>query len=184
MEALHQGGLPIIYQPGQEKIGRQESDGYTPNPGPLHEVGQMWYMKPNFQRLMPDGSLVKILFDGIPHLPRGEYKIIWMDRNVKEIKASCERVDKHLRQVGVKEHPERTYPFDSFRDYNQEDMDHVLGICQARSDMDLIPVFFRDVIKYPGVVFESLKNIYDIPIDPEKAAAVIDKKHYRMRCAS
>ena len=185
MKALHKGGLPVISAPGQDKIGANEIDGYVPSPSGVYEVGQMWYMRPKHQRLIPDNALVKILFDGLPHLPKGEYKIIWMVRGVKEIKASCERVDRHLRQEGVKEHPERTYPFDSFRDYSQEDMDHVLGICKARTDMEAIEVHFRDVIGYPGIVFENLKKIHGIPIDVSKAVSVINRKHYRyrIRCA-
>lgn len=182
MKALYSGLTEgqILYQPGQEKKGNVELEGYHPNPSGLSEVGQGYYMDAVFLRKIPDNSLLKILFDGLPFLPKREYKIIWMDRDVDEILASCEKVDQHLRAVGVKNNPKKWYPFDSFRPYRQGNIDHVLGICEARNDIDLIRVNFRDVIENPLETFVNLKK-QGIPIDPAKSAKVVNPKHYRYR---
>lgn len=179
MRALYTGLKTgqILYRPEQEKIGSQVENGYTPNPSGLHEVGQAYYMNATFLRGMPDGSLVKILYDGLPCLPKGNYTVFFMRRDPKEIAASCDRVDRHLRQIGVTENPMRWYPFDSFRPYRQEDIDHVLGICEARSDINLVHVDFRWTVRNPLETFRRLSTV--IPIDPEKSASVVNESYYR-----
>lgn len=175
----------VLYQPGQEKIGEQEEDGYFPNPSGLLEVGQWYYMSAQFLRMIPDESVLKILYDGLPNLPQGDYTIIFMERDQAEIEESCGRVDKHLRQVGVVENPARDYVFDTFRPYRQDDIDHVLGIMEARSDVRLLRVRYRDVIDDPLGTFIKLSKTPLgrplLPIDPEKAAEIVNPEHYRCR---
>jgi hypothetical protein len=186
MKAIYDGMKDgaVLYQPGEhEKTGNKPVEGYIPNPSGLWEVGQMYYMNSKFLREMPQSSLVKILYDGLPTLPKGRYTIIFMRRDPKEIKQSCERVDKHLRQVGVVENPKQWYPFDCFRPYRQEEIEHVLGICEARQDMRVIQVDFSRVIESPLTLFRALKNA-GLPIDHHKSAAVINPNYYRCRGAA
>jgi hypothetical protein len=181
MKALYAGLTEgqILYQPGQERIGAQEENGYLPNPSGLHEVGQAYYMRPRFLRQIPDGSLLKVLYDGLPHLPKRDYVVVFMHRDPDEIQASCDRVDLHLRQVGVNENGKAWYPFDSFRPYSQEDIDHVVDICEVRADIKLIHVDFRWLVENPLESFRRLSTA--IPIDPEKSAEIIKPDFYRFR---
>jgi hypothetical protein len=178
MRAMHDGGLQCLVQIDQEKLNTGED--YIPNPDGLWEVGQTYYTSPKFLRLMQDGDCVKILFDGLASIPKGEYKVIFMHRHVDEINLSIERVDKHLRSQGIPENKMMLRPFDVFRPYNQDDIDHVLGICEARSDIELIQVQYRDVIENPIMVFEGLKK-RGIPINVEKSAAIVNQNYYRSR---
>jgi len=177
----------VLYQPGQERIGEKAEGGYLPNPSGLLEVGQWYYMNAEFLRQIPDESVVKILYDGIPNLPQGDYVVVFMERDPDEIRASCDRVDRHLRQVGVVENPARDYVFDCFRPYRQEDIDHVLGICEARDDIHLIRVQYRDLVDDPVSTLSRLASTPLgrplLPIDPERAAEIIDSKHYRYKNA-
>jgi hypothetical protein len=188
MKALHKGGIAAIYSE-QIEAGNPDAFGYQPNPGGLYEVGFNQYMNADFlRRFMPDDSVIKIMFDGLPCLPQRKYKIIWMDRDPDEIKASTDRVDKHIIDASggaVRPGSEagkvtNVLPFCNFRPYCQEDIDHVLGICDARSDMHVIRVNFHDMISQPHHEFETLR-LMGVPIDPEKAAAVIDSKLWRIR---
>jgi hypothetical protein len=185
MKALHHGGLSPILNPKMEGVNLDD-DGYQPNPGGLYEVGLNQYMDMEFQRAIPDGSVVKILFDGLPFLPYRDYKIIWMERDLDEIKASTERVDQYIRSTTKQiEQPEvrratSILPFNCYKPYNQTDIDHVLSICDARSDMHVIRVNFHDMISQPHHEFETLR-LMGVPIDPEKAAAVINPKLWRIR---
>lgn len=187
MRAIQNGLLSgaVLYQPGQEKIGDGDEGGYTPNPSGLLEVGQWYYQNAEFLRQIPDESVVKILYDGLPNLPRGDYMVIFMERDPEEIRASCDRVDRHLRQVGVVENPARDYVFDCFRPYRQDDIDHVLGICEVRADIRLHRVNYRDMVDNPVETFRGLARTNLgrplLPIDPERAAEIIDSKHYRFR---
>jgi hypothetical protein len=103
-----------------------------------------------------------------------------MTREQGEIEASCQRLDKHLKQEGVVENPKAWYPFDVFRPYRQEDIDHVLSICDARDDMEVIVLPYGDVIEQPQAVFAAIER-FGFPIDPEKAASVVDPDLYRFR---
>jgi hypothetical protein len=181
MQALH-AGMPdhiLASTHADQRTGNIEHKGYVPNPGPLLEVGGN-YLDAKFLRELPDNVLIKIFFDGLPNLPAGDYKVIFMIRDEWEINDSCKKADKHLRAIGVPENLPSDSTFYLFRPYNQDDIDHVLGICEARSDISLIKVNYSDVIKHPKHEFETLR-LLGVPIDPAKAAAVIDPEYYRSR---
>jgi hypothetical protein len=168
MRILGESDIEVIYQPAQETLHQvapatSEHDSYDPHPSKLWEAGQGWYMRPNFGRMINDeqnnpgakSPAIKILFDGLPHLPKGEWKVIFLLRDIEEIDASTKFLDRHLRRTGVKENGMLHYPFDCFRPYDQDDIDHVLGICDARADIELIKLQFRDIVEDP----EKIKNI-------------------------
>jgi hypothetical protein len=194
MHALSFGstGLDMLAAPSMED-NNPEFEGYKPNPNGLFEVGIVRYLEPRFLRKIPDNCLVKILFDGLPNLPQipgvdNLYKIIFMSRDVDEIKRSCDRVEQFRQDLNIaadsfEDSPleiTRILPFSCFRPYNQEDIDHVLGICSVRRDIDLTFIDYAEVIDDPLSVFTRLKSL-GWPIDPEKCASVIDPKLYRTR---
>ena len=177
-------GWGMLTQPDQERLN-QPRDGYIPNPGPLNEVGRMYYKSAKFLRLMPDQSLVKILWDGLPNLPSGNYVVVFMDRDEREINESIARSDAHLRASGVKENPQTLYTFDVFRPYERENVDHVLGIMEQRMDVELLRVNFRDMVNDPIKTFKKIRHTplgkIRVPIDIERAAEVIRPDYYRVR---
>jgi hypothetical protein len=182
MKALYAGlqSGEVLYTPEQNHIGSKDIDGYAPNPSQLWEVGQTFYMNPEFPRKIPDGSLLKILYDGLCHLPQRAWTIVFMHRDPDEIKASCDRVDAHLRAANVRENPKAWLPFDVFRPYNQQDIDHVIGIMEMRADVKLIHIQFADLMANPLETFQALQA-EGIPIDPLKCAAVINPDFHRFR---
>jgi len=181
MQALYKGLFhgEVLYQPDLEKLN-PDADGYAPNQGPLMEVGRAYYMNAAFLREIPDDSLVKILYDGLPCLPARDYRVVFMERDESEIKASLARSDAHLRANKVAENMDYGHTFDVFRPYRQEDIDHVLGIVRCRTDIDLTRMKFSEVIARPEAMFESLSDM-GWPIDPKKAASVVNPELYRFR---
>ncbi|KKM20420.1 hypothetical protein LCGC14_1645610, partial [marine sediment metagenome] len=193
--ALHKGGIPAIFMPDME-VCNPDNNGYQPNPGGLYEVGLPQYMNADFLREIVDESAIKIMFDGLPFLPYRDYKIIWMERDPEDIEKSTERVDLHIIETACGSLPSSAsvknalqkkaenittlLPFNCFKPYNQKDMDHVLGICEARSDMCVIKIQFSELIRQPRRVFTTLK-LMGVPINVHKAAAVIDPKLHRIR---
>ena len=162
-------------------VDHKRTDGYHPNPNGAYEVGTMAYQEPAFLRSIPPSSLIKILFDGLPILPRGEYKIIFMERDVEEIRASIKRVKEYLKDGDTTSEELTKYlPFSCFRPYNQVEIDHVKGICEARSDIDLTVVNYNDVINDPLKEFSRLQAL-GWPIIPGVCAGTIDEKLYRSR---
>ncbi len=188
VRALHAGGIGVLYNPTLE-AANPDRDGYQPNPGGLYEVGFISYMSPKFLRLMPDGCVVKIMYDGIVNLPKGDYKIIFMERDLEEIAASSQRVDDHIIASGKESainHPvTATLPFCCYRTYNQDNIDHVLGIMDTRSDVEVIRVNYADVIADPKHALARIKYTplgkVRIDFDEDSAAAVIDPELHRER---
>ena len=189
MQALLAGlgpgsGWGVLTQQHQERLNK-EANGYIPNPGPLYEVGRMFYKSAKFLRMIPDQSLVKIFWDGITNLPKGDYIVVWMDRDEAEINASIAKSDAHLRATGVKENAQTHYTFDIYRPYNRDDVEHVLGIIEQRQDMRLIRIDFKDLIENPEWAFEQIRHTplgkTLVPIDVQAAAEVIKPEHYRVR---
>jgi len=184
MEAIHNGlghdkpEWKLFYQESKDGLNRLK-DGYAPNPGKLHEVGRQHYIRARFLRELPDRAIIKIFYDGIVNIPRGEYIVLWMERDAQEINDSVARSDAHLRATGVKENAPSPYTFDVYRPYNQVDMDHVLGIMEMRRDVDLVRVNFRDLIEDPEGVFTEIGR--RLPVDVDAASKVINPRYYRCR---
>jgi hypothetical protein len=195
MAALYAGakGLDLLVAPILEEANL-ELDGYQPNPNGLYEVGLVRYLEARFARKIPDDALIKILFDGLPTLPKGDYKIIFMTRDEAEIVASIDKVEAHFEACEDEflkrnpdgkprqDHNEHTQllPFCSLRPYNREDVQHILGICEARTDFDVMCIDYAEVIETPLETFTRLQDL-GWPIDPEKCASTIDKSLYRVR---
>ncbi len=203
MLALHYAGMRAIYNPDlNNKDYKPDPEGYAPNAkAGLFEVGYFALLDPLFYKTLvehpEDGFILKIPWDCLVYLPKGDWKIIFMNRDAEEIDRSCARVDKYLKEYGDKDVLEermnqlipksKALPFSIYRKYNQEHIDHVLGIMETRSDVELIPVQYQDVINNPVKVFESIKYTPSgkerLPIDIDKAASVINPELHRVRTA-
>jgi hypothetical protein len=189
--------MVLAYSKDDHSLGGcVERNGYAPCPTPLFEVGAAAYHNPDFLRNMPDNLIVKIFFDGLLNLPAGEYIIIFMERDVREIKHSLDRAEKHIidwametRNIPPEETKERNSKidrtFDVYLPYNQKNIDHVLGIMEQRKDVTLLRVNYRDLIANP---YETLQSLATSPLGRERfqldvaaAAAQIDSKYYRSK---
>lgn len=176
MYALKEGGIKVCYAPVWEQMN-VEVDGYQPNPNGLYEVSQGHYLDPKFTRKIQDECAVKVLFDGLPALPARDYTVLFMRRDEAEIRASLQRVEEYKEQAGKKMVPHRYKPFDAYEPYNQESIEHVVGIAKQRRDMRLHEINYRDLVSHPKSVLERL----NLPIDVDKAAATINPDYYRFR---
>jgi hypothetical protein len=155
MKAIYNASLGgcVLFNPKLNEDAPSE-DGYLPNKYGMWEVGISNYLNTKFLRAIPDGALIKIMFDGLVALPAGEYTIIFMTRDVSEINESAANVDKHLEYhaknqgVPLLPHGDVTYmlPFCCLDPYDQSQIDHVLGIMRERRDVNLIMVDYGDVI--------------------------------------
>jgi hypothetical protein len=190
-------GRVVYFNDGHDgDISGPAPDGYRPCPTPLLEVGGSAYCNAEFLRSLPDNAIIKIFFDGLPNLPANDYIIIFMERDLREVKASLEKAERHIINWALKHHnipPEMTKKrnakvertFCAYRDYNQADIDHVLGIMEQRKDVTLLRVNYADLIANP---YETLQSLAISPLGRERfkldvaaAAAQIDSKYYRSR---
>jgi hypothetical protein len=162
--------------------GNIEHNGYAPNPTPLLEVGGHVRNGSFLRGLLtrPRQVLIKIFFDTLPNLPIGKHTFVFMERDAEEIRASIDRVYRHLASI---EHPAQLpsteREFDVFGEYDEDDIKHVLDIIEQRPDVTLIRVNYRDLVENPKREFERINEVLELDVD--KAASVIDSKYYRAR---
>jgi hypothetical protein len=170
-------------------------DGYSPAPTGLLEVGRKQYMDPNWLRHLADDRLAKIFFEGLPYLPGHNelnYFIIFMRRNPEEIKRSVERAEKYLKELEEQSTNPRIVQdrgglgFDLFKEYNDTDIAHVLSICEARKDIQVVEVQFEDFIHNTEEEIQKLIDQIPMKIDDEKiktALRQVNPEFHRIKCA-
>lgn len=182
-----------------EASANRPIDGYSPAPTGLLEVGRRQYMNPKWLRKLEDDRLLKIFYEGLPYLPNcidlsgpENYQIIFMRRNPEEIKASVERAEEYLKALEEKTGKPRIpfdrgdCGFDMYKEYNEDDIEHVLGICRARRDMNVIEVGFETFLDDTEAELRWLCDMIPADIPEEKikrALRQVNPEYRRTRCA-
>ena len=198
MAALKASGLPIVSNVRLDDFTAQHPmiDGYKPTKGLLLEAGRAFYMHPKVMRKFVrenDEIGIKVFFDGLPILPVGEYTVIFMQRDADEIIESLARVDRYKRSYNSKgtskvfeerdDDRSNRYPFDVYSKYRPDDVEQCLEIVKQRRDVEVVEVQFSDLIKDPVKTLQSIRKTplgrVRVPIDVDKAAAIIDPDWYR-----
>jgi LPS sulfotransferase NodH len=117
------------------------------------------------------GKFIKITAYGLKFLPKGDYKIIYSQRNIEEILDSMEKMAK-------------------IQDENREDTriaftklnDMIMSQIREREDIDVLFVNYNEVMADPA---EHVRKIYDFlgsaEFDLEKMIAAVDESLYRWR---
>lgn len=167
MQILHAGKVPIefdISRPPDENNpkGYYELEGgkiinkLTDGTFPLEEY---------------KGRFIKTTAFGLTYLPLGNYKIIYMERNLDEVLDSMEKMAKINDEN--REETKKT-----FRKLNEMIKTQI----KNRNDTEVLLVNYNDILSNPK---KNIKKIYDflVPydIDIDKMRDAIDKKLYRQR---
>lgn len=169
MKSLGEGGLPVAYNPKRDAWLTKRwstNDGYDPNQGGFYELTLPQYLELGFPRRY-EGMLFKFLWSETVTLSivPGDYKGVFMRRPYRETLESCKAMTDFRN------------PFPSETAFNQRS-DDMLGILQMRRDMDVVECDYPALCENPLPFYESLVE-RGWPIDPMKAAAVIDKQQHR-----
>ena len=193
MTALNAGGMPCLSNSklDEHTAKQRRIDGYKPTKDLLYEVGRDFYMRPGVVRKFVsehDDIALKVFYDGLPILPVHDYTVIFMQRDLEEIKLSIKAVDRYRdASIGSKVNKQESYPFNVYTDHRPADVKQCLDIAKSRSDMSVIEVWFRDLIENPIETLKAIKHTplgrMRVPIDTAKAAEVIDPDWYRSRVA-
>lgn len=166
MAALEAGGLEAVKNPERDKMNDRYGDEYyKPNAGGLYELNREQYAEFGFPK-MHDGKLVKVLYGGIRQMPAWDYKVVFMRRDQEEIRQSYQAF------FG----DEARLPFNNLN----ERMDEVLESARMRRDMDVIELWYREVVDDPLKAFKHL-HAFGWPIDPENSSRTVDRDQCRYR---
>lgn len=166
MQALEAGGLEAAFNSQRNQMNETYGDEvYKPNPGGFYELNRQEYTVPGFPRGY-EGKLIKHLHGGISRIVAGNYKIVFMRRDLEEVRQSYEAFFDANLHVDMGELNQR--------------IEDSLGILRVRSDVEVEEVWYRDVVENPIDVFSALKE-RGWPIDPEKAALIVNPELCRFK---
>ena len=164
MRCLIEGGLDAAYDFHQEALNVQFGDGaYLPNGDGFFalqdDFGPDFYAK-------YEGRLVKVPWSRLRSLPEGDYRVLFMLRDPKEISASMERF---MPGWGGERVLAETCYLGA--------VNTLLAQLRARGDMEVSTLDYASVVANPEKELASL----GWPIDAVKAASVVDASLHRFR---
>ncbi len=165
MRCLIEGGLDAAYDDHQEPLNVQFGKGdYLPNGDGFFAL-QEDFRDPAFYAKY-EGRLVKVPWGALRSLPEGDYRVLFMLRDPREITASME---KFMPGWGG----ERVLADTCYLGA----VNTLLAQLRARGDMEVSTLDYAAVVKQPEKQFAAL----GWPIDATKAASVVDASLHRFR---
>jgi len=170
MQALQAGGMDIAYHPSRDtmntikKVGTQS---YMVNPHGFFEFIPSTYERKDFPKGY-EGQVVKCIFPRILQIPEGNYKIILMTRDVREIMASWAfAFDLLPESVGLD-----MLVYDQMMKEGKEVLEKI--------GAEVTVLQYEEVLRRPKKNFQKLvENGW--PIHAKKAAGVVDVNLHRVR---
>jgi hypothetical protein len=168
MQILDAGGIPSAFDQSSRPPDDDNPRGYYELEGGKI-INKL--MNEEFSFEPYKGMFIKITAYGLKFLPKGNYKIIYSQRNIEEILDSMEKMAK-------------------IQDDNRNDTrvvftklnDMIIQRIKEREDTDVLFVNYNEIVSNPA---ENVKKIYDFlgskEFDLEKMITSVDKSLYRKR---
>ena len=174
MNILYNGGLDIIIKKQASK-----ADEFNPNGYFEYSIMDYDWIKGGFFD-NKQGKVVKILASYIElfkhnAMPREyNYKLIWMERNIKEVIESWRRRKEKLPEKNAGIDP----PDSDLFVYRKE---KALQWINEQPNIEIIIVKYLDVLKNPKKETLKVQEFLDIELNIENAIRVVDSSLYKVR---
>ena len=171
MKMLAEGGLPIL----TDEVRGADDD----NPNGYFELETVRKLKEgNFEWLKEaDGKVVKVISALLENLPQQySYKIIFMERALKEVLASQKKMLDHRGTISKV----------SDEEMEQQLHKHLLAIrpwLVRQPNIDVLYVNYNALISKPELLCERIEEFLESPLDQKKMLSVPTDKLYRNRAA-
>jgi hypothetical protein len=169
MQMLKAGGLPIV----TDNIRKADED----NPKGYYELEKVKNIQEDALWLNDcHGKVLKMVSALLQHLPSNKrYKVIFMERNLKEVLASQKAMLKRLSRSGAAiTDEEMAQKFD--RHLNQ-----VQGWLSNQKNIDVLYVKFREVIDHKHETAVRVAEFLSAEMDVSKMIQAVEKRLYRQR---
>lgn len=167
MQILHAGGIQIAFDNSRKPDENNPQGYYELEGGKI--INKL--MDGSFPLKMYTGQFIKITAFGLRYLPKGKYKVIYMQRNIDEVLDSMEKMIKisdATRETTKK----------SFMKLNE----NVKQLLENRKDVDVLFINYNDVLHDPeNNVTKCCEFIGLSNVNKKKMIEVIDKRLYRQR---
>ncbi len=164
MQILYLGGMKVAFDT------KRKPDEHNPKGYFELEGGKIInrLMDGTFPIEKYDDMVIKVTAYGLKFLPKGEYKVIYMLRDLDEIMASMSKM------IGEKLGEEDKRAFDKLNRY-------ALKLLEERGDMDYITVRYDKVIENPHREIKRVNDFLGGILDVESAVRAVDPSLYRNR---
>ncbi|KAA0002761.1 MAG: sulfotransferase domain-containing protein [Thermoplasmata archaeon] len=162
MQILYKGGAPVAFDDSRPPDYHNPKGYYELEGGKV--ISKL--MEGNFPFEKYDEKFIKITAYGLKFLPEGNYKIIYMVRDIEEVMDSMEKMSGPIDRE--KEKP----LFEKLNEFS-------LNLMEKRKDIDYIVVNYRDVIKNPQKEIERINQFLGGMLDVKSATQAVDPRLYR-----
>ena len=164
MRCLKAGGLTLVYDKQADSMNKSAPLDYIPNPNGFYQFTNIITEK--FNKLY-EGKLIKCPIRDLLRLPKGEYKLLFIKRNPKEIRASMGRWQ-----------PYRSWGRDEVLTYFYEEyLEVFFESLKERGDFDITILNYADIVANPIKEFNKLNWGLNI----KKMASMVDPELYRLK---
>jgi len=168
MQILDAGGFPSDFDQGSRPPDDDNPRGYFELEGGKI-INKLMNKEFSFEPYK--GKFIKITAYGLKFLPKGDYKIIYSQRNIEEILDSMEKMAK----IQDKDREDTRIVFTKLNDM-------IISQIKEREDIAVLFVNYNEIVASPT---ENETKIYDFlgstEFDMERMIAAIDKSLYRKR---
>ena len=169
MKMLAEGGLPVL----TDELRRADDD----NPNGYFELEVVRKLKEgNFEWLEgAHGKVVKVISALLEHLPpQYSYKIIFMEREPREVLASQKKMLDHRGEVSRISDEEMEQQFHK----------HLAAIkpwLVRQPNMEVLYVNYNALVSQPAIFCERIEEFLESPLNQKRMVSVPTEKLYRNR---
>ncbi len=166
MQILINGGLPVAFDESRPPDEHNPKGYFELAGGKI--INHL--MDGTFDMAAHTGRIVKVTAYGLKFLPKGKYKIIYMQRNIEEVLNSMQKMDGEID----KERDRILFTkLDKFS----------IKLMDRNKDVEYIIINYRDIIDNPRAEIEKVGNFLNEKFDFDKALEAVDSKLYRNRAS-
>jgi len=167
MQILHAGGVPVSFD--DSRLSDQS------NPKGYYELAGGKIINKLIDKTFTleyyKGKFVKITAYGLKYLPKGNYWIIYSERNIEEILDSMEKM------AGIKD-KNRGETREAFIKLNRMIKKQIT----CRDDMEVLLVNYNEILSNPMEDIKKIREFLGLPENViDKMIKVVDDKLYRQR---
>jgi hypothetical protein len=164
---MKEGGLPVATD-GIRKPDESNPKGYLEVESIIDKLRD----NPEFVFNFKD-QVLKVIAYGLQYLPSGNYKVVYMERNIEEVLDSMEK----MMNSTDEERAETKLAFEKLNEKTKSEI-------SQRKDMEVLFINYNEILSDPEEQLAKVHRFLDERnLDLEKMVQAVDKKLYRQRRA-
>lgn len=169
MQILDGGGIPLVFDE-KRKPDESNPEGYYELAG--GKIINLLQENPDYVNGFKGRGFVKITAYGMLFLPKGKYRIIFIERDMEEVLDSMERMKKgeDLDREEIKESLTRL-------------LSHVKKTLTQRSDIEVLHVNYNRILENPSQEIKRIGDFLGEEFNVEGAVSRVNETLYRNRAA-